>query len=290
MATFAAMNSPKCQRLLLCSHITLLFLVFNSFSAFAQKNKPKNDSLAIRDSIRECMFQGALLSMDALQAKYESQRSVEMGIKQQKAGEAGNLFFQSRAYYRKAIGFDKNYYPAWTNMGTAYYLQDLPKAAIPCYRQAILINADYSSAWFNLGKAYTMLDLNDSAAFAFRQAIRCDSSAVTSYQELSRILLLNEDTGSAIKLLRLAAYYKPTSEVPWVSLATIYFTYNDSANGIASMEKAAKIYAGDVDRLKKLVVYFSQKGDAKKSAYYSNLLAVEIKKQEIPADKNPDRR
>ena len=152
-----------------------------------------------------------------------------------------------------------------------------------------MANADYSSAWFNLGKAYTTIDLIDSAAYAFRQAIRCDSSAVTSYQELSRILLFNEDTGSAIKLLRLAAYYKPTSEVPWVSLATIYFTYNDSVNGIVSMEQAAKIYSGDIDRLKKLIVYFSQKGAVKKTAYYSNLLAIEIKKQEIPADKNPDK-
>ena len=289
MATFAAMKSPKFPIRGSLKSFTLLTLVFISFSASAQKNKQKNDSLAIRDSIREFMFQGALFSMDALQAKYESQRTMEMGAKQQKAGEAQNLFFQSRAYYRKAIAYDKDYYPAWTNMGTAYYLQDLPKAAIPCYRKAISINADYASAWYNLGKAYVMLTRNDSAAYSFRQAIRCDSGSVPAYQELSHILLLSEDTGSALKLLRLSAYYKSTSEVPWVAMAAIYFTYNDSVRGIASLENAAKIYAGDVERLKLLSGYFKRHSDPKKAAFYSNLLAVELKKQEVPEDRNPDK-
>jgi len=175
-------------------------------------------------------------------------------------------------------------------MGTAYYLQDLPKAAIPCYRQAISINPDYASAWYNLGKAYLAISRNDSAAYSFRQSIRCDSSSVPSYQELSRLLVLNEDTGSALKLLRLSAYYKPASEVPWVSMSVIYFSFDDSLNGIVSLEHAAKIYAGDVERLKKLSSYFRQHGDTKKAAYYENLLAIEIKKQEIPADKDPDRK
>jgi tetratricopeptide (TPR) repeat protein len=242
----------------------------------------------MRDSIREYMFRGALLSMDALQAKYESQKSEVLSVKQQKAGEAQNLFFQSRAYYRKAIAYDQNYFPAWTNMGTTYFLQELPKPAISCYRKAISINADYASAWFNLGKAYVSLKMNDSAAYSFRQCIRSDSSTVQAYQELSRLIMLNDDTANALKLLRLAAHYKSTSEVPWVSMSAIYFSFNDSVNGIASLEQAAKIYAGDVERLKMLSTYFRAHGDVKKANYYADLLAVEIKKQEIPADEHPD--
>jgi tetratricopeptide (TPR) repeat protein len=269
--------------------LIVLIFVLHALPSFAQKNKAKNDSLAIRDSIRDYMFHGALLSMDALQAKYESQRSTDLAEKQQKAGEAQNLFFQSRAAYRKAIAYDKHYYPAWTNMGTAYYLQDLPKAAIPCYRQAILINPDYASAWFNLGKAYVMLNRNDSADYSFRQCIRSDSTSIQAYQELSRLVMAQKkDSAEAMKLLRLSAYYKPTSEVPWVSMSAVYFSYNDSANGMIYLEKAAKIYPGDVDRLRKLMNYYGAHGDAKKSGYYANLLAVEIKKQEIPADEHPD--
>lgn len=269
--------------------IIVLILVLNALPSMAQKNKLNKDSLAIRDSIREYMFQGALLSMDALQAKYESQRSVDLADKQQKAGEAQNLFFQSRATYRKAIAYDKNYYPAWTNMGTAYYLQDLPKAAIPCYRQAIALNENYASAWFNLGKAYVMLKRNDSADYSFRQCIRCDSTSIQAYQELSRLIMADKkDSAAAMKLLRLSAYYKPSSEVPWVSMSAVYFSYNDSANGIAALEKAAKIYPGDVARLGKLAAYYKTHGDENKASYYSNLLAVELKKQEVPADENPD--
>lgn len=269
--------------------ILVLIFVLNSFSAFSQKNKLKNDSLAIRDSIREYMFHGVLLSMDAMQAKYESQKSVDLSEKQQKAGEAQNLFFQSRAYYRKAIAYDKNYYPAWSNMGTAYFLQDLPKAAIPCFRKAILINGNYASAWFNLGKAYTMINMNDSAVYSYKQCIRLDSTSIQAYQELSRLIILHQkDSSAALRLLRLSSYHKPTSEVPWVSMSVIYFSYNDSVNGIASLEKAAQIYAGDVQRLQKLANYFQYHNDQKKAAYYLNILAIENKKQEVPIDANPD--
>ncbi|MDQ3111114.1 MAG: tetratricopeptide repeat protein [Bacteroidota bacterium] len=265
-------------------NILAILLVLTALPSLAQKSKINKDSLAARDSIREYMFRGALLSMDALQAKYESQKSAEMSVKQQKAGEAQNLFFQSRAYYRKAIAYDQNYYPAWTNMGTAYFLQDLPRPAISCYRKAIAINPDYASAWFNLGKAYVLIKMNDSAAYSYRQSIRSDSTSVQAYQELSRLIMITDDTAAALRLLRLSAYYKSSSEVPWVSMSAIYFSYNDSVNGIASLERAAKIYSGDLVRLQLLSTYFGAHGDAKKKAYYSDLLAIEIKKQEIPED------
>jgi tetratricopeptide (TPR) repeat protein len=266
---------------------TFLFLLaLNALPLLAQKHKVKNDSLAMRDSIREYMFRGALLSMDALQAKYESQKSEALSDKQQKGGEAQNLFFQSRAYYRKAIAYDQDYYPAWTNMGTTYFLQDLPRPAIACYQKAISINADYASAWFNLGKAYVMLDKDDSAVYAYQECIRSDSSYMQAYQEWSHLIMLNKkDSSAALKLLRLSAYYKSSSEVPWVSMSAIYFSYNDSAKGIAALERAAKIYSGDVERLRLLSTWFSSHGDAKKAAYYANLLAIEIKKQEIPGDR-----
>jgi tetratricopeptide (TPR) repeat protein len=235
------------------------------------------------------MFRGALLSMDALQAKYESQKTEDSGVKQQKSGEAQNLFFQSRAYYRRAIGYNKNYSPAWNSMGTTYYLQEIPKAAIPCYRKAISINENYSSAWFNLGKAYAMISMTDSAAYSYRQSIRSDSTFIQAYQELSRLIMTNEkDSAAALKLLRLSTYYAPSSEVPWVSMSVIYFSYNDSAKAIISLEKAAQIYPGDVNRLQLLSTYFQNHNDPKKADYYLKLLAIEKKKMEIPADKNPD--
>lgn len=292
MCGFNLCNLRNLWLFLLCMKNPTLLIVLLTLAAlplFGQKNKAKNDSLAIRDSIRDYMFHGALLSMDALQAKYESQRSTDLGEKQQKAGESQNLFFQSRAAYRKVITYDKNYYPAWTNMGTAYYLQDLPKAAIPCYRQALLINPDYASAWFNLGKAYVALKKNDSADYSFRQCIRSDSTSLQAYQELSHLIMTQKkDSAEAMKLLRTSAYYKPASEVPWVSMAAVHFSYNDSASGITALEKAAKIYPGDVERLRLLMNYYGTHGDKKKSDYYANILAIELKKQEIPADEHPD--
>lgn len=268
--------------------ICTLFLF--STPVFGQKHSVKTDSIAIHDSIKEMMFQGALLSIDALQSKYESEKRQDLVQKQQKAGESQNLFYQSRACYRKAIAFDKNYYPAWNNMGTTYYLQDLPKSAVPCYKHAISINGNYASAWFNLGKAYEVLGKKDSALYSFEQCIRSDSSTVSAYQELSRIVMsTSKDTSMALSYLRLAARNKPTSEVPWVSMSTIYFSLGDSVSGIAATENAAKIYRADVVRLQLLINYFQNHSNTEKVIFYSGLLAVENKKQEIPADFDPEK-
>ena len=270
--------------------IFFLLALLNVLPAFSQKNKFKNDSIAVRDSIREFMFQGALLSMDALQAKYESQKSADSAVKHQKAGESQNLFFQSRKYYRKALTFNSNYFPAWNNIGTTYYLQELPKAAIPCYRHALLINDDYSPAWYNLGKAYDVIGMEDSADYSFKQCIRSDSSYIQAYQDLSRIIMENgKDSSSALNYLRLAAKYKPTSDVPWVSMSVIYFSFKDSANAILALENAARIYPSDVDRLQMLSNYFANHNDQKKADFYLKLFAMEKKKQEIPKDSDPDK-
>ncbi len=268
----------------------LFFAVLSVFPAFSQKNVARRDSLARRDSVIEMMFQGALLSIDALQTKSEAQKLSEPIQKRQKAAEAENLFLQSRQYYWKAIKIDKNYYPAWTNIGTTYYMQDLPKASIPCYRKALLINENYSSAWYNLGVSYDALAKKDSAIYSFHRCIRTDSTYMLAYIQLSRLIMLNgKDSASALNLLRLAAFYKPTSEVPWVTMSTIYISYNDSANAMASLEKAAQIYKGDLNRLQNLANYFQRHNDQKKTDYYLNLLAIEKRKQEVPIDINPDK-
>ncbi|HET6992967.1 MAG TPA: tetratricopeptide repeat protein [Bacteroidia bacterium] len=276
---------PSSIALRLSGKIFFLAAILFAFPGFSQKNKFRNDSIAIRDSIKEMMFQGALLSMDALQAKYESQKRTDPGQRQQKACESQNLFFQSRAYYRRAIFFDNNYFPAWSNMGTTYYMQDLPKAAIPCYRQAIHLNNDYSPAWYNLGKAYDMLGRKDSADYSYRQCIRSDSSYVQAYEELSRMIMSDQkDSAAALKLLRLAFHYKSDSDVPLVSMSVIYFSMNDSANGISALTTAAWIYPGDIQRLQNLCSYYTYHKDLQKAEFWSGILDIEKKKQEFPID------
>jgi tetratricopeptide (TPR) repeat protein len=259
-----------------------------SVTAFSQKTKLNKDSLAVRDSIREFMYRGALLSMDALQSKYESQKTTDPTEQHQKMGQSQNLFFQSRAYYRKAIKFDGNYFLAWSGIGNDYLLQDLPKAAIPCYKKALTINPSYAPGWFNLGKAYVSISGFDSAEYAFRESIHTDSSYLQSYQALSRLLVAQKkDTKAALELLQTCLAHCASSEVPYVEMASIYFSMNDSVKGIDCTEKAAAVYSGDLQRLDLLRTYFKQHNDPKKAAYYETLFAAEQKKLEIPGD--PDK-
>ncbi|HTL81446.1 MAG TPA: tetratricopeptide repeat protein [Bacteroidia bacterium] len=267
----------------------VLMWSFASFTLFAQHHKQNVDSIAMRDSVRDFLYQGTLFSMNALQSKYESERATSIEVKHQKSVEAQNLFYQARISYRKVIKLDSNNYTAWSNIGTTYLLEGLPKEAKYCFRQAVQINPGYSPAWFNLGKVYSEGSGNDSAELAFSMAIRNDSGYTQAYQEWSNLIMKSKkDTARALSLLRISAVHTPQSEVPWVNMSEIFFQSGDSVSGLHALEHAAAIYPGDVDRLKLLVDYYGRHNDEKKKNYYSAILAVELKKLEVPKDEHPE--
>lgn len=267
----------------------LFFLLFSAVSVHAQKNKAKADSLARLDSVRTYTLQASLLSMNAMQIKIEASQPDGKGgyvINQLKAGEAQNLFVQSRYYYRKAISFDSTYYLAWSNLGTTYYFEGLTKVAIPYFIKSVQLNPDYAQGWFNLGKSYDLLGKKDSAAYSLQHSIRSDSTFLTPYVEYSRIFFQDKDTANGFRYLRLASKNIPKAELPWTSMSVQYFALNDSVRGIAALEQAAKIYQPNISRLEILENYFRRKGDNEKAAYYEKLIALERKMQDIPREED----
>lgn len=266
-----------------------LFLLLFPLLSSAQKNKIKADSLARLDSVRTYTLQASLLSMNAMQIKIEAMQPDGKGgyvVNQLKAGEAQNLFVQSRYYYRKAISFDSTYYLAWSNLGTTYYFEGLTKVAIPYFVKSIHLNPDYAQGWFNLGKSYDLLGKKDSAVYAFQQSIRSDSAFLTPYVEYSRILFQDKDTTNGFRYLRLAATNIPKAELPWTSMSAQYFALNDSVRGMAALEQAAKLQQSNIGRLEILLNYFQQKGNSDKAAYYTKLVALERKSQDIPREED----
>lgn len=268
-----------------------LFLLF-SFAASAQNSQNLNakaisDSLARIDSIRTYMMQGSLNALNAMQAKIEAQEPDGKGgykTNQQKAGEAQNLFVQSRFYYRKVLSFDQNHYQAWSSLGTTYYFEGLVKNSVPYFAHSVQLNSSYAQGWYNLGKAYQQLGRKDSAVIAMQQCIRSDSTYQSAYVEYSKMLLEQNDTAKAFSLLRTIIRINPRLELPWTTMATAYFQMNDSIHGIAAMEQAARVYQPNVERLDILSSYFARHGDPEKSSYYARLAAVERKLSEIPKD------
>jgi tetratricopeptide (TPR) repeat protein len=260
-------------------------LILPLFS-LAQKPKTNTDSLARLDSVRTYMLQGSLLAMNAMQAKIDAERTGDNGkLNLQKAGESQNLFVQSRYYYRKAIAFDSMYYSGWSNLGTTYYFEGLVKTSIPFFHKSVLINDHYAQGWYNLGKAYDKTGKRDSAVYSLHRCIASDSNYLAGYVELSRIFFVGKDTTAAFGLLRTACAKQPNAELPWTTMAVDYFALNDSARGIAALEKAAAIFPDNIDRLDLLAGYFSRHNDPAKAANYAKLAATQRKQQEIPEEK-----
>jgi tetratricopeptide (TPR) repeat protein len=156
--------------------------------------------------------------------------------------------------------------------------------AIPYFLEAVRINPQYAQGWFNLGKTYDLIGKKDSAVYALKQSIRSDSTYVQPYAELARIYAGNKDSAAALGLLRTAISFKPESEFLWKNMATTCLAFGDSTGWVSALEVAAKINPNDVQRLYVLADYFSRKKDVTKAAYYANLEAEALERQNIPRE------
>ncbi|MCK6641790.1 MAG: hypothetical protein L6Q81_17060 [Bacteroidia bacterium] len=241
------------------------------------------------DSISEFMLRGAVMSLAAVQSKYESLEAAGSGnqiLSRQKSGEAQNYFNQSRTYYRKALQYDSLYAPAWNSLGTTYFLQDIPDQSLPYYHRAIALKPDYTVAIINIGKAYSKMGQQDSALFYFRQSVKVDSSFVQGYIEQARVLTdYKHDYNGALTVLQTACSYTKQNEVPYIMMSEIHFMKGDSVSAMTALETAARFNPGNVDRCLMLASWYERHGDADKAKEF-RALADKERNRVAPREKD----
>lgn len=258
----------------------------------------RNDVELAPESAKINMLLASLLSSKGAQTNFDAQRhfqnaqrlaaqgqqqaaAIQQDSGQQVRNEAYNLFREARQYYLQATNVFPEYYTAWSNLGTAYYFTHEYRGGIPYFKKAISIKPSYAEAYFNLGMSYEQLAkegdkldpvLLDSSFYYFEEGLRQDSSYVNTAEQLSRMIFsYRRDSVMALHVLNKAAMDNPKSDVPWNAMSSIYFQTQDTANGVAALEMAAKLNPDNVNRLGNLANYFYRKGDLEKAGYYKTL-------------------
>lgn len=241
------------------------------------------------DSISEFMLRGAVMSLAAVQSKYESLEASGSGnqiLSRQKSGEAQNYFNQSRSYYRKALGYDSLYAPAWNSLGTTYFLQDLPEQSLQFYRRAMLIKPDYTATILNLGKAFYKLNQIDSALYYFEKSVRVDSSYVAGYVEQARLYTdIKKDNKKALQVLNASLKHCGQNETPLLMISEIHFLQGDSVSAVAALESAARLNPGNIERAEFLADWFDRHGNGEKAKEF-RLMASREKNRIEPREKD----
>jgi protein O-mannosyl-transferase len=253
------------------------------------------DMAHLEESVKANMLYAAWISRSALEANFQSRVSDGQGgvrIDKAKQQEAVEKFTEARGYYKKAAELAPYYHTAWSNLGTSYFFVGETRTALSYFLKGVSIKDDYAEGWYNIGMAYDKLDMLDSAVYSFSKSIASDSSYMESYQQLSRLRMQKQNNpDEALHLLRLAARHKPTSELPWTNMASVYLQLKDSARFESSMEMAATINPQSTRVMGTLAQYYRDKKDIAKFNKYAALAnALQRKEQEAQREQQKKQR
>lgn len=244
-----------------------------------------NDMEHLAESAKANMLYGSLLSADGARLDFEGKSYIENSRRsgnmnefnagRMKRDSARALFAQARDYYRQATVIAPRYYTAWSNYGTTYYFLGDFKNAVPLFRQALVHKPDYTEGLFNLGMSYDSLRMPDSAMYFLRKCIASDSAYSAAYDPLSKLMFAADSTAEPkiMALLNRAVANNPKSELPYTAMMNISMLKNDTAAAVAYMDKAAELNPTNQMRMYQLAMYYQQKGNTERSAYWQNKLS-----------------
>ena len=90
--------------------------------------------------------------------------------------------------YRSLLSIDREYPPAWLNLGTLLYQQGHADQAIRAYRQAIRLIPNEVDLRYNLGVVLAKEGQRDEAVKTFRAALQIDPTSVKVRKKLNAVL------------------------------------------------------------------------------------------------------
>lgn len=277
--------------------IALLFsirTVWRNTDWYDKESLYGGDMEHLENSVKANMLYGAWVSKGALEANFKSRvsdRSGNVRIDKQKQQEAIDKFKEARIYYKRAAELAPYYHTAWSNLGTGYFFTGETRTALSYFLKGVSIKDDYAEGWYNIGMAYDKLEMLDSAAYSFSKSIKSDSNYIESYQQLSKLRMQKQNNPEeALRLLRLAARHRPTSEFPWTSMASIYLQIGDTARYESAMEMAATINPDNLRVMANLAQHYEKRDITKFNYYASRAQALQRKEQEAQLEEQKKQR
>ena len=116
---------------------------------------------------------------------------------------------QTIVHFRKAVGADADFAPAWINLSGVLRQEGLLEEALDVGKVAVGIAPENAEAHFNLGQAWFANGLYDRATACFRRATELDRDYADAYCNLGPSLLALGDAEGSITAAEQALALQP---------------------------------------------------------------------------------
>jgi tetratricopeptide (TPR) repeat protein len=148
-------------------------------------------------------------------------------------------------HYRRAIGIEPSYAPAYNNMGTALRRAGRLDEAVASYRRAIEMLADYPDAHYNLANALIDQGKPAEATTHFRIALRAIPGEARVHNNLGIALAEEGKLDEAIAAFERALEADPQSAITHRNLGDALSSRGRGDEAIAHLRRAVEIAPED---------------------------------------------
>ena len=138
-------------------------------------------------------------------------RSPEASATMDKAMAASKAGMKDEAIpmMRSVVAKDQNDFPAWTELGTLYFLSGKIQEAETAYRKALEIKPDFMLAILNLGKLQMSEKKYDDAVVTLTKGIQADPTSADAFHYLGESYLQIKQGNRAVIALNEAIRLAP---------------------------------------------------------------------------------
>lgn len=180
-------------------------------------HQPPETSVKVSESVVPAVIGTEKLETAA--AAFDRGRDLQ---KQRKLEEAA-------AYFREAISLDRNYIPAYNNLGNLLQLQGKIPEAIALLQRAIEINPNLAATRCNLASAYLLQGNIAAAKAGYEETLRLDPNFYLAYLNLGKLHASRQETVIAEGYLREVLRLKPDNAEARNALARLTYSLSSQA-------------------------------------------------------------
>jgi len=148
-----------------------------------------------------------------------AQREMERALQTKKTGKAEDAI----KILNSIVDQDPKDFPAWTELGTAYFASDKFAAAEVAYNKAIELKPDFMLAILNLGKVQMSQKKYDAAVVTLTKGIQTDPNSADAFHYLGESYLQIRQGSRAVIAMNEAIRLAPNDKAELhLRLASLY--------------------------------------------------------------------
>jgi len=175
-------------------------------------------------------------------------------------------------HFKKAVVIFPGYYDAWNQLGEIYMVvkKDYKRADV-CFKEALEVNPDFRKPYYNLGYLNYTNKKYDLAKKYFLEYLKVEPKHIQTYSLLSKMAFKQNNLDEALDWNKKILAFNPDAAVAYFNMGNYLLQSSDTLQAVKNFEIAAELDPSNIQLLKNLRRYFTNKGDKEKANYYLHL-------------------